>query len=122
MKSLESDGEMTKQGDMTKKIVASTFGALLAVSLVSAATARADTTDADFTQYLESHGIHLGTTSQTVNMAHVMCQDLDAGYTQADEVKQLTDANRLNEAQAKLFVGAATADYCPNKHPASKPS
>jgi hypothetical protein len=114
--------QMTKHGEMTKKASACTFGALLAVILVPAGAARADTTDADFTQYLESHGIHLGTASQTVNMAHVMCQDLDAGYTQSDEVKQLTDANRLNEAQAKLFVGAATADYCPDKHPASRPS
>jgi hypothetical protein len=86
-----------------------------------AATARADTTDAEFDQYLETHGVHLGTASQTVNIAQVMCQDLNDGFTQADEVKQLTDSNRLNEAQAEIFVGAATADYCPNKHPTSRP-
>jgi Protein of unknown function (DUF732) len=113
---------MMKQREMTKRISACVFGGLLAVLLVPGGVARADQTDQDFTNFLQSHGIELGTTGQTVNMAHVMCQDLDAGYTQADEVKQLTDANRLNEAQAKLFVGAATADYCPNKHPASKPS
>src|SRR5271169_155963 len=112
---------MTKQGKMAKKISACTFGALLAVILVPAAAARADNTDVEFTQYLGAHGVHLGTVSQTVNMARVMCQDLDAGYTQTDEVKQLTDAQRVNEAQAELFIGAATADYCPNKHPASRP-
>ena len=49
-------------------------------------------------------------------------QDLDAGYTEKDEVDQLTGAKRLNPGQAQLFVGAATADYCPQHHPASKPS
>ena len=113
---------MTKQREMIKKISACTFGALLAVILVPAAAARADNTDAEFTHYLDAHGVHLGTVSQTVNMARVMCQDLNAGYTQTDEVKQLTDANRLNQPQAELFIGAATADYCPDKHPARRPN
>jgi hypothetical protein len=107
--------------EMTKKICACTFGALLAVILVPAAVASADQTDTDFTNYLASHGIHLGTPAQTVNMAHVMCQDLDAGYTQTDEVDQLTGAHRLNQAQAQVFVGAATAEYCPNHHSPNRP-
>ncbi len=106
---------------MTKKICACTFGALLAVMLVPATVASADQTDADFTNYLDSHGIHLGTAPQTVNMARVMCHDLDAGYTQTDEVDQLTGAHRLSRAQAQLFVGAATADYCPNHHSPNRP-
>ncbi|MCV7099134.1 DUF732 domain-containing protein [Mycobacterium palustre] len=57
----------------------------------------------------------------TVRAAHVMCQDLDAGYTEKDESDQLTGARRLNPAQAQMFVAAATADYCPQYHPASKP-
>ncbi|HWS94160.1 MAG TPA: DUF732 domain-containing protein, partial [Mycobacterium sp.] len=84
--------------------------------------ARADQTDQDFTNFLQSHGVNLGTAAQTVKMAHVMCQDLDAGYTEKDEVDQLRGAQRLNQGQAQLFVGAATADYCPQHHPASKPS
>jgi hypothetical protein len=113
---------MTKKidGRMTKKISACMFGALLAVFLVPAG-ARADTTDAEFTQYLEAHGIHLGTPSQTAGMARTMCQDLENGYTQKDEVTQLTDAQKLSQAQAEIFIGAATADYCPNKHPATPP-
>ncbi|HWT49784.1 MAG TPA: DUF732 domain-containing protein [Mycobacterium sp.] len=106
---------------MTKTITAC-FGALLAVVLVPAAVARADQTDQDFTNFLQSHGVNLGTAAQTVKMAHVMCQDLDAGYTEKDEVDQLRGAQRLNQGQAQLFVGAATADYCPQHHPASKPS
>ena len=98
------------------------FGALLAVMLVPAAVASADNTDADFSSYLESHGIQLGTASQTANMARTMCQDLAGGYTQTDEIDQLTGAHRLSQAQAQAFVGAATADYCPNKHPASPPT
>ena len=111
---------MTK-GEMTKKISACTFGALLAVMLVPTAVARADQTDSDFTNYVQSHGIHLGSASQTVNMARVMCQDLNAGYTQKDEVDQLTGSHKVNQQQAELFVGAATADYCPGKHPANRP-
>ena len=107
---------------MTKKICACTFGALLAVMLVPGAVASADQTDADFTNYLDSHGVHLGTASQTVNMARVMCHDLDAGYTEKDEVDQLTGAHRLSQAQAQLFVGAATAEYCPNHHSPNRPS
>lgn len=105
-----------------KKISACTFGAVLAAVLVPAAVARADTTDADFDDYLEAHGIHLGTTSQAVNMAHVMCQDLAAGYTQKDEVDQLTGSHKLSQPQAETFIGAATADYCPEKHSPNKPS
>jgi thiamine monophosphate synthase len=107
--------------EMTKKICEWMFGALLAVMLVPAAVASADNTDAEFISYLDGHGIHLGTASQTVNMAHAMCHDLTAGYTQRDEVDQLLGAQRLNPAQAQVFVGAATADYCPSNHPASPP-
>ena len=111
-----------KQREMRKKLSACTFGALLVVMLVPAGVARADQTDQDFTNFLQSHGINLGNTSQTVNLAHVMCHDLDAGYTEKDEVDQLTGAHRLNQGQAQTFVGAATADYCPQHHPASRPS
>ncbi|OBH07819.1 hypothetical protein A5696_21030 [Mycobacterium sp. E2699] len=111
-----------KHREMTKKISACTFGALLAVVLVPAGAAHADQTDQDFTNFLQSHGINLGSPSQTVNMAHVMCKDLDAGYTEKDEVDQFTGAHRLNQDQAQMFVGAATADYCPSHHPASNPA
>jgi hypothetical protein len=113
---------MMKQREMTKRMAACVFGGLLAVLLVPGGVARADQTDRDFTSFLQSHGIDLGTTTQTVNMAHVMCHDLDAGYTEKDEIDQLTGAHRLNQGQAQMFVGAATADYCPQHHPASKPS
>ncbi|OIN79466.1 hypothetical protein BST29_16950 [Mycobacterium malmoense] len=98
------------------------FGALLAVMLVPGGVARADQTDADFTEYVESHGIHLGNATQTVNMAHVMCQDLESGYSQKDEVDQLTGSKRLSQQQAEFFIGAATASYCPGKHNPTKPS
>ena len=111
-----------KQREITKKISTCALGALLAVMLVPAAAARADQTDQDFTSFVESHGVNLGSPTLTVKAAHVMCQDLDAGYTEKDEVDQLTGAQRLNQGQAQLFVGAATADYCPQHHPASKPS
>jgi hypothetical protein len=98
------------------------LGVLLGFMLVPAATSHADTTDADFATYLANHDIHLGTASQTLRMAHATCQDLDAGYTQKDEILQLTAARQLSQAQAQEFVGAATADYCPSKHPDSPPA
>jgi len=101
------------------KTYACTFGALLAVVLAPAGVARADNTDTDFASYLQSHGINLGTATQTANLARTMCQDLENGNTQKDEVEQLTDSHRLSQAQAEIFIGAATADYCPGKHPAS---
>jgi hypothetical protein len=107
---------------MKKKISAIAFGALLAVMWVPAAVAHADQTDQDFTNYLASHGINLGTPAQTVNMARTMCQDLDAGYSQKDEIDQLTGTHKLTQQQAEMFIGAATADYCPAKHPENKPS
>ncbi len=109
-----------KQRDI-KAMCACAFGAVLAVVLVPAGVARADQTDQDFTNFLNAHGINLGNTDQTVNMARVMCQDLNAGYTQKDEIDQLTGAHRLNEGQAEMFVGAATADYCPGKHSPDRP-
>jgi hypothetical protein len=107
--------------EMTKKISACTFGALLAVMLVPAGAARADSTDTEFATYLESHGIHLGTPAQVANMARTMCQDLENGNTQNDEEEELVNSKKLTEAQANAFVGAATADYCPAKHAPSPP-
>ncbi len=104
-----------------RAMCACAFGAVVAVMLVPAGVARADQTDQDFTNFLSSHGINLGTTGQTVNMARVMCQDLGAGYTQKDEIDQLTGAHRLSQSQAEMFVGAATADYCPGKHSPNRP-
>ncbi len=106
---------------MKTKISACAFGALLAVMWVPApAVAHAD--DTDFMNYLASHGINLGSQSQTVNMARVMCQDLEAGYTQKDEIDQLTGSHKLTQAQAEAFIGAATAEYCPGKHSPNKPA
>ncbi len=96
------------------------FGVLAAVLLWPAAVAHADEKDVDFTNFLAMHGIHLGTASQTGNMARTMCQDLDAGYTQSDEVKELTE-HQLSQAQAEFFVGAATAEYCPKYHSPNRP-
>jgi hypothetical protein len=115
-------GEKMKRRDLTKKISACAFGALLAVMVVPSTVARADQTDQDFTNFLQTHGVNLGSTALDVKAAQVMCKDLDAGYTEKDEVDQLTGAKRLNPGQAQLFVGAATADYCPQHHPVSKPS
>jgi hypothetical protein len=107
---------------LTTKIAGWTFGALLAVMLGPTGVAWADQTDQDFTTFLQSHGVSLGSPATTVKAARVMCQDLDAGYSEKDEVDQLTGAHRLNQGQAQMFVGAATADYCPQHHPSSKPS
>jgi hypothetical protein len=111
-----------KQREMAKKVSACTFGVLLAVVLAPVGVARADQTDQDFTNFLQSHGVHLGTQAFSVKAAHTLCQDLDAGYTERDEVDQITGAHRLDRGQAQMFIGAATADYCPQHHPASKPS
>ena len=106
---------------MTKKIFAWTFAALLAVVLVPAGAARADSTDAEFTSYLQEHGIHLGTPSETVNMARTMCKDLEDGFTQKEELDLLAESEKLSESQAEIFIGAATADYCPGKHAPTRP-
>lgn len=106
---------------MKKKISAYAFGTLLAAMMVPIGVAHADQTDQDFTNYLAAHGISLGP-AQAVNMARVMCQDLEAGYSQKDEVDQLTGAGHLSQAQAETFIGAATADYCPGKHTGAKPA
>jgi Protein of unknown function (DUF732) len=106
--------------EMTKKICASAFGVLLAVMVLPGGVARAD--DADFTSYLASHGISLGSPAAEVNMARTMCQDLNAGYSQKDEIDQLTGSHKLSQQQAEMFIGAATAEYCPGKHSPNKPS
>ena len=106
--------------EMTKKICACAFGALVAAMLVPGGVARAD--DADFTGYLQAHGISLGSPAAEVNMARTMCHDLDTGYSQKDEVDQLTGKGHLSQQQAEMFIGAATAEYCPGKHSPNKPS
>lgn len=101
---------------MTRKLWACASGVLLAV-LVPAGVAHADQKDVDFSNLLATHGIHLGTPERTGLMAKVVCKDIESGLTQADEVKQMTD-HQVSQAQAEFFVGAATADYCPDKGPA----
>ena len=113
---------MTKKSEMTKKISAFAFGVLLTVLVVPTGVARADDTDAEFNQFVQSHGINLGSVSQTANIAQEMCKDLAEGYSQKDEIGELTKSNKLNQQQAEFFVGAATANYCPDKHPPSKPT
>ena len=108
--------EMTK----TKKMYACAFGAAVAVMLAPAGVAAADQTDAEFATYLSAHGINLGSPAHVVSLARTLCQDLEGGNTQKDEVDLLTDSHQLTQEQAELFVGAATADYCPSKHPSSR--
>jgi Protein of unknown function (DUF732) len=107
--------------EMTKKISASAFGALLAVMLLPAGPARADSTDSEFAAYLESHGISLGSPTHVADLARTMCTDLENGNSQNDEVEELMNTKKLSEAQANAFVGAATADYCPAKHAPAPP-
>jgi Protein of unknown function (DUF732) len=114
--------EMTKLREITTKASTCAFGALLAAMLLPTGAAHADQTDQDFTTFLQSHGANLGTPAFNVQAAHAMCKDLDAGYTERDEVDQIMGAHRLGWGQAQTFVAAATADYCPQHHPATKPS
>jgi hypothetical protein len=101
---------------MTNEMCACTCGALPVVMLLAAAVSSADLAEADLASCLVSHGIHLGTASQTVNMAREMCQDSGPGDIQADEVDQLTGAHRLSRPHAQLFVGVATPDSRPKYH------
>ncbi|OBI67855.1 hypothetical protein A5706_12345 [Mycobacterium sp. E796] len=110
------------QHGMARKVSACALGALATLMLAPSTVARADQTDQDFTSYLQAHGVDLGGPAMDVKAAQMMCKDLNAGYSQKDEIDQLTGSHRLNEAQAQMFVAAATADYCPAKHPPSKPS
>ena len=107
--------------EMTKKIFACTFGAALAVMLAPAGVASADGTDTEFANYLQAHGVNLGSPSYVVSLALTLCQDLEGGNTQKDEVAELTNSHKLTQDQAEFFVGAATADYCPGKHQPSPP-
>lgn len=116
------EDRMHRETRRKANISAGVLGALLAVTLMPTGVAHADQTDQDFTTFLQAHGVDLGSPAMTVKAAHVMCQDLDAGFTEKDEIDQLTGAHRLNQGQAQMFVGAATADYCPQHHPASKPA
>jgi hypothetical protein len=108
--------------EMTKNFFTCVFGVLVAAMLVPSAVARADIRDTEFVQYLESHGIHLPSASLAVNMAHTMCQDLEEGHSQKEEVDELTGEDKLTLTQAETFIGAATAEYCPDKHRSAKPT
>ena len=109
--------EMTK----SKKMYACAFAAALAVMLAPAGVASADETDAEFATYLQAHGVNLGSPSHVVSLARTLCQDLEGGNTQKDEVAELTNSHKLTQDEAEFFVGAATADYCPGKHQPSPP-
>jgi hypothetical protein len=50
--------------------------------LAPAAVAHADQTDQDFNNFLQSHGVNLGTPAFAVKAAQTMRHDLDAGYTE----------------------------------------
>jgi Protein of unknown function (DUF732) len=97
---------------MAHKLSAYVFGALFAVMVLPAAVAHADATDVEFANYLANHGINLGSPAQAAKVARLLCQDLDAGFSQNDAVTEL-QKHDLSQSQAEFFVGAATADYCP---------
>lgn len=105
-------------GALAKKLSACAFGALLMAMLVPGAMAHADQTAVEFNNYLVAHGLNLGGPDQAAKVAHLMCQDLDAGFTHADAVQELTKHD-LSEAQAELFVSGATVYYCPWHKPKS---
>ncbi len=106
---------------MTKKMYACAFGAAMAVMLAPAGAAFADETDTEFSNYLQAHGVNLGSPSHVVSLARTLCSDLENGNSQKDEVQQITDTHKLTQEEAEFFVGAATADYCPGKHQPSPP-
>ena len=62
-----------KRRDLTK-ISACAFGALLAVMVVPSTVAHADQTDQDFTNFLQTHGVNLGSTALDVKAAQTMCK------------------------------------------------
>jgi Protein of unknown function (DUF732) len=107
---------------LTTKLTVCAFGAVLAVMLGPAAVGRADAKDDEFTNFLATHGINLGTSSHTADIAREMCQQMEDGYTQGEEEQELEGGaiSKLSPDQAVFFVGAATAAYCPKK--VSKPA
>jgi len=108
--------------DMTKKISGWALGALVVAVMTPMTLAHADTgDDLDFYQHLLAHGINLGSESHVIQMAQTLCQDLNSGYSQKDMVDLMTGAG-LTQEQAARFIGAATGEYCPDKHPSTKPS
>ena len=108
---------------MTKKILGWALGAVVAAMVAPSALAHADPTDdLDLYQHLLAHGINLGSEAKVIQMAQTLCQDLNSGYSQKDMIDLMTGTGNLTQEQAARFIGAATGEYCPDKHPSTKPA
>jgi Protein of unknown function (DUF732) len=105
--------QMTKHGEITKKASAFAFGALLAVILVPAAAAQADTTDNAFVAALHAHGIYHEAPQSAITAGHLVCHQLALGKTEQQVATDVMNSSSLDGNNAGYFVAVAERAYCP---------
>jgi Protein of unknown function (DUF732) len=99
---------------MKLTVVGATAAAFAAVALGAAPMAAAGPEE-DFLSVIAGEGIDwpASKTQQVINTGQAVCQDWQNGATLASEVTDLQEVTDWTDYQIGVFIGAATAAFCP---------
>jgi hypothetical protein len=90
--------------------------ALLCVTGVATATAKADDVDNAFLNAVQAKGINFATPEAAIVAGHEVCDELDLGRQKSDVANEVMTSSNLDGYRAGYFVGASIAAYCPRHH------
>ena len=88
------------------------LAAVLALALLSAGVAHADSNDDDFTQRVNNNGV-IGAPADLINNAHAACSLLGSGDTPDVVRDALVTQLHLTPNRAAIFVALSATHYCP---------
>jgi hypothetical protein len=99
---------------MKLRIAAPAVAALAAITLVTAPIASAGPEES-FLQVLTQNGIKWpqGKDQAVIETGKAVCSDWSNGATFSQEVSDLQGATDWSDYQVGVFIGAATAAFCP---------
>jgi hypothetical protein len=89
-------------------------GAAIALSVIVAAPAHADTAERAYIKVLDDNNIHYGTRSHGLLMGHAVCTALEASeFTPETVVEALRRGERITYEDAAAVAAAAIVIFCP---------
>jgi hypothetical protein len=105
---------------MSVRLAVSTCALLgsLGASVVTLATAHADTIDSKFLRLLQNVGIsdHVSS-SHAIEAGHTVCSKLEQGMTPTEVASDVLNSSAMPAYESGFFVGAAIEVYCPQFEP-----
>jgi hypothetical protein len=102
---------------MKKIITGGLAAAAVAMGLVTAGPANADSTNLKYEHDLKAAGFYADNGDGTfLSLGHSSCARMDAGASSALLVRELYQNSDLSRDQAQQFVNITISDLCPWNH------